>query len=427
MRGPSNNVVRADREASWAASGRGNGIAAGRSTRSLGGSLKTMLRDTVQMFRDFLRHETTAGLILMVVAAAGLLVANSPLAPHYFEIQKVSVAGLTVRYWINDAMMAAFFLLIGLEIKRESLEGQLANWKDRALPGVAALGGIVVPAVIYLLLSQGDPQVQRGWAVPMATDIAFALGVLTLLGARVPLSLKVLLTAIAIIDDLGAVLVIALFYTEQLALPALAGAAVVLGTLVLMNHGGVRALPPYLLGGLLLWFCVLQSGIHATLAGVALALTIPLRGRGEAEGADVPLHRLEHGLHPWVAFLVLPVFGFANAGVSLTGVGLDDLTGPVPLGIAIGLLLGKPLGVFGFSWIAARLGFVQLPPDVCWPQLLGLSCICGIGFTMSLFVAALAFAGAPFLADQAKMGVLLGSALSGLAGVALLLAFSPRR
>jgi NhaA family Na+:H+ antiporter len=212
-----------------------------------------------------------------------------------------------------------------------------------------------------------------------------------------------------------------------MALPALAGAAAVLGALLLMNRSGVRALPPYLLGGLLLWFCVLQSGIHATLAGVALALTIPLRGRGEAEATDVPLHRLEHGLHPWVAFLVLPVFGFANAGVSLAGLGRDDLTGPVFLGVAIGLLLGKPLGVFGFSWLVARLGLVQIPPDVSWWQVLGLSCICGIGFTMSLFIAALGFAEAPLLAEQAKVGVLLGSVLSGLAGVALLLAFSPRR
>jgi NhaA family Na+:H+ antiporter len=386
-----------------------------------------MRRDSVQMFRDFLKQESAAGLILMGVAAAGLLVANSALAPHYFEVQKVSIAGLTVRYWINDALMAAFFLLVGLEIKREMLDGQLASWKDRALPGVAALGGMIVPALIYMLPSQGDPQALRGWAVPMATDIAFALGVLALLGSRVPLALKVLLTAIAIIDDLGAVLVIALFYTDELVLPALASSAVVLAGLMLMNRKGVRALPPYLVGGVLLWFCVLQSGVHATLAGVALALTIPLGGGGDMEMSDAPLHRLEHGLHPWVAFLVLPVFGFANAGVSWSGVSLAELMGPVPLGIAAGLLLGKPLGVFGFSWLAARLGLVQLPPEVSWTQVLGLSCICGVGFTMSLFIGALGFADAPAPAEQATMGVLLGSALSGVAGVALLLAFSPRR
>jgi len=386
-----------------------------------------MIRDPMQTFRQFLRQESAAGLILMVVAAAGLLVANSPLARDYFAVQKFSIGGLTVRYWINDALMAAFFLLVGLEIKREMLEGQLASWKDRTLPGVAALGGMVVPALVYALLSQGDPQVLRGWAVPMATDIAFALGVLALLGSRVPLALKVLLTAIAIIDDLGAVLVIGLFYTDQLALPALAAAAAVLAGLVLMNRQGVRVLPPYLVGGVLLWFCVLQSGVHATLAGVALALTIPVRGGGDSEAFAAPLHRLEHGLHPWVAFLVLPVFGFANAGVSWSGVSLAEMTARVPLGIAAGLLLGKPLGVFGFSWLAARLGLVALPPRVSWKQVLGLSCICGIGFTMSLFIGALAFADAPALAEQAKMGVLLGSALSGITGVALLLALSLRR
>ena len=236
-----------------------------------------MIRDPMQAFRQFLRHESAAGLILMALAAVGLLVANSPLAADYFAVQKFSIGGLTVRYWINDALMAAFFLLVGLEIKRELLEGQLANRRDRTLPGVAALGGMVVPALLYALLSQGDPQVLRGWAVPMATDIAFALGVLALLGSRVPLALKVLLTAIAIIDDLGAVLVIALFYTNQLALPALAAAAAVLAGLVLMNRQGVHVLPPYLVGGVLLWYCVLQSGVHAAFAGVALALTIPVR------------------------------------------------------------------------------------------------------------------------------------------------------
>jgi len=386
-----------------------------------------VLRDPKKAFQEFLRQESAAGLILMAVAAAGLLAANSPLARHYFEAQKVSIAGLTVRYWINDALMAAFFLLVGLEIKREILEGQLASWKDRVLPGISAVGGMIIPALIYALLSRGDPLALRGWAVPMATDIAFALGVLALLGSRVPLALKVLLTAIAIIDDLGAVLVIALFYTEQLTLLALAAAAGVLAVLALMNRMGVRTLPPYLVGGVLLWFCLLQSGVHATLAGVALALTVPLRGGGDSRASDAPLHRLEHSLHPWVAFLVLPVFGFANAGVAWSGVSLADLTGPAPLGIAAGLLLGKPLGIFGFSWLAARLGLVQLPRGVSWQQVLGLSFICGIGFTMSLFIGALGFAETPVLAEQAKMGVLLGSALSGVAGVVLLLATEPRR
>jgi NhaA family Na+:H+ antiporter len=382
-----------------------------------------MLRD----IRDFLRQESAAGLILMAITVVALVVANSPWASHYFELQTAPVAGLTLRYWINDGLMAVFFLLVGLELKREMLEGELASWKNRALPGVAALGGMVVPATIYVALSHGNPQALRGWAVPMATDIAFALGVLALLGSRVPLALKVLLTAIAIIDDLGAVMVIALFYTDDLTLPMLAAAAAVFAVLVLMNRKGVRLLLPYLVGGVLLWFFMLQSGVHATLAGVVLALTIPLRGSGDAEASDAPLHRMEHGLHPWVAFLVLPVFGFANAGVSWSGMSLAELAGPVPLGIAAGLLLGKPLGVFGFSWLAAQLGLVQCPSGVRWSQVLGLSFICGIGFTMSLFIGALGFADAPMLAEQAKMGVLLGSTLSGATGAALLLAFSPRR
>jgi NhaA family Na+:H+ antiporter len=385
-----------------------------------------MARHPAQLLKEFLREESAAGLILIVVAAAGLLVANSPLAPSYFAAQKVSIGGLTVRYWINDALMAAFFLLVGLEIKRELLEGSLATWADRALPGVAALGGMLVPAAVYLLLSQGDPQALRGWAVPMATDIAFALGVLALLGTRVPLALKVLLTAIAIIDDLGAVLVIALFYTEELELPALAAAAAVFALLAMMNRKGVRSLAPYLIGGVLLWFLVLRSGVHATLAGVALALTIPLRGDRSPEEPDAPLHRLEQALHPWVAFLVLPVFGFANAGVSWSGVGLAELVGPVPLGSATGLLLGKPLGVFGFSLAAARWGWARWPQDVSRLQMLGLALICGIGFTMSLFIGALAFAEAPPLREQAKIGVLLGSALAGAAGAGLLIVASGR-
>ena len=385
-----------------------------------------MIRNAMQMFREFLRLESAAGLILMVVAAAGLVVANSPLAPDYFAAQKVSIGGLTVRYWINDGLMAAFFLLVGLEIKREVLAGALSSRGARVLPGIAALGGMLVPAAIYVAVSRGDPVALQGWAVPMATDIAFALGLLSLLGSRVPLALKVLLTAIAIVDDLGAVVVIALFHTDAVALPALAGAAAVLGLLVMLNRRGVRSLVPYLLGGILLWFLVLQSGVHATLAGVALALTIPLRGEAPSGESDVPLHRLEHALHPWVAFLVLPVFGFANAGVSWAGGSLADLAGPVPLGIVAGLVLGKPLGVFGFSWLAARWGWVQWPAEIAWRQMLGLSLICGIGFTMSLFIGALAFAEAPLLAEQAKMGVLLGSALSGAAGLGLLLASSRR-
>lgn len=372
-------------------------------------------------FRRFLQQESSAGLLLMAVAAIALLIANSPLSETYFEVQHAKVAGLSVLHWINDALMAVFFLLVGLEIKRELLQGQLSSWAERALPGIAALGGMVVPAIIYVAFSGGDAQVLRGWAVPMATDIAFALGVLALLGSRVPVSLKVFLTALAIIDDLGAVIVIALFYTSELSFSFLGLAAVTIATLVALNRFGVRALPVYLLLGALLWWFVLKSGIHATLAGVALAFTIPLRGREDhaAEGHS-PLVSLEHALHPWVAFLIIPVFGFANAGVSFSGLSLSNLADPVPLGIALGLIVGKQVGVFGFSLIAIRCGLARLPLHASWLQLYGVAALCGIGFTMSLFIGALAFANAPLLADETKIGVLLGSVVSALIGATLL-------
>ncbi|MES2884179.1 MAG: Na+/H+ antiporter NhaA [Pseudomonadota bacterium] len=380
-----------------------------------------MSSNPILFFRQFLRKESTAGLLLMAVAAIALGIANSPLADVYFAVQHANIGGLSVLHWINDALMALFFLLVGLEIKREVLEGQLSSWAERTLPGIAALGGMIVPALIYVAFSGGDAKVLRGWAVPMATDIAFALGVLALLGSRVPVSLKVFLTALAIIDDLGAVIVIALFYTSELSLPFLGLAAVTLAMLVVLNRLGVRALWSYLLLGVVLWWFVFQSGIHATLAGVALALTIPLR-TGKAGVADEvsPLMTLEHTLHPWVAFLIIPVFGFANAGVSFDGMGLSDLADPVPLGIILGLIVGKQVGVFGFSLIAIRSGIARLPLHSSWMQLYGVAALCGIGFTMSLFIGALAFANAPLLADQTKIGVFLGSVISALIGIALM-------
>lgn len=374
----------------------------------------------LSFLRTFIKHESSAGILLMVAAALALLIANSPLSVHYFEVQHTSVLGLSVLHWINDALMALFFLLVGLEIKRELIEGQLSSWQQRVLPGVAALGGMVVPALIYVAIAWGDSVALRGWAVPMATDIAFALGVLILLGPRVPISLKVFLTALAIIDDLGAVIVIALFYTSELSLQALGLAAVVLGILIAMNRMGVRWLPVYLAVGTVLWLLVLKSGIHATLAGVVLALTIPIRADAGGAGDSSPLHRLEHGLHPWVAFLIIPIFGFANAGVSFAGMSPASLLAPVPLGIAAGLFLGKQLGVFAFCWLAIRSGYAQLPRDANWVQLYGVALLCGIGFTMSLFIGALAFAGHPQMADATKVGVLAGSVLSALAGAALL-------
>jgi Na+:H+ antiporter, NhaA family len=323
-------------------------------------------------------------------------------------------------------LMAVFFLLVGLEIKREMLDGQLSTWPRRALPGIGALGGMIVPALIYLAFNVGSDGHPRGWAIPAATDIAFALGVLSLLGPRVPISLKVFLTALAILDDLGAVLIIAVFYTSDLNLYALGGAIFVIGLLRGLNRAGFADLKPYLLLGAILWFLVLMSGIHATIAGVAFALTIPLRASpGKPEDQASLLHRLEHSLQPWVAFLIVPIFGFANAGVSFAGMSLASLLSPVPLGVALGLFVGKQVGVFTFSWAAIKLGLADLPANATWMQFYGVALLCGIGFTMSLFIGLLAFPTSADLQDATKLGVLLGSALSALVGAALLRVIKP--
>jgi NhaA family Na+:H+ antiporter len=320
--------------------------------------------------------------------------------------------------------MAMFFLLVGLEIKRELLDGDLSTWKRRMLPGIAALGGMAAPALVYVFFTAGDPLMLRGWAIPAATDIAFALGVISLIGPRVPVSLRIFLTALAILDDLGAVLIIALFYTADLSFAFLGLAGATLAGLVALNRFGVTRLLPYLLLGAVLWFFVLSSGVHATLAGVALALTIPLKlSRGRPDNARSPLHRLEHALHPWVTFAVVPLFGFANAGVSLAGISLERLLAPVPLGIAAGLFLGKQVGVFLSTWAVVKLRLADAPRYASWPQIYGTALLCGIGFTMSLFIGLLAFPSSPELQDEVKIGVLLGSLLSGLAG-ALVLRFA---
>jgi NhaA family Na+:H+ antiporter len=369
------------------------------------------------VFRRFLGNEAAGGILLMVVALLAIVVANSPASPLYFAALGRYVFGLSILHWINDALMAVFFLLVGLEIKREFIDGQLSTWSRRALPGFAALGGMIAPALIYVAVNAASPETLRGWAIPAATDIAFALGVLSLLGPKVPVSLKVFLTALAILDDLGAVIIIALFYTANLNLYALAGAFAVLAILAAMNVRGHRGLAPYLLLGALLWFLVLKSGVHATLAGVALALTIPLQpSPGKPDAAGSPLHRLEHALHPWVAFLIVPIFGFANAGVSFAGVGPSALVQPVPLGIMLGLFLGKQIGVFGFAWLAIRMRLADLPAHATWLQLYGVALLCGIGFTMSLFIGLLAFPQSQALQDQVKIGVLAGSLLAGLLG-----------
>ncbi len=368
--------------------------------------------------RAFLKSESAGGLLLMGSAALALVVANSPLAGGYFHALHVYVAGLSIAHWVNDGLMAVFFLLVGLEIKRETVDGELSTWSRRVLPGVAALGGMIAPALIYVAVNLQAPANLRGWAIPAATDIAFALGVLSLLGTRVPGSLKIFLAALAIIDDLGAILIIAIFYTDHLTLWALGGAVATLVVLVAMNRLKVTSLWPYLVVGAGLWVFFLKSGVHATLAGVILAMTIPISRSPGRPDAPSPLHRLEHGLNPWVAYLVVPVFGFANAGVALGQVGLDQLAAPATLGAALGLFLGKPLGVGLFCLAAIKLGWARRPNGASWTQLFGVSALCGIGFTMSLFINNLAF-DAQVLRDETKIGVLAGSLLSALLGWAV--------
>lgn len=377
-------------------------------------------------FTRFFAHEAAGGIVLAIAAVLALIISNSSWRETYEAFTripgKVDIGGLVVLskpllLWVNDLWMAVFFFLVGLEIKREFVEGELASRKQAILPAAAALGGMVVPAAIYALINLGDPVALRGWAIPAATDIAFAIGIVMLLGSRVPTSLKVFLTAVAIIDDLGAIVVIALFYTDNLSLGMLAGAGVGTLVLLLLNRSGVRRADIYIVVGLVIWVCVLKSGIHATLAGVVTALAIPMR-----DADDQPLAgALEHGLHPWVAFLVLPMFAFANAGVSFQGMSLGNLFEPIPLGIAGGLLLGKTIGVFGAAWLMIRSGLAAAPAGASTRQFIGVCMLCGIGFTMSLFIGGLAFQGlsADFEA-KLKLGVLGGSILAGLLGTLVL-------
>ncbi|HEY4545345.1 MAG TPA: Na+/H+ antiporter NhaA [Pedomonas sp.] len=372
--------------------------------------------------RNFLSDSASGGLILMGAAALALIVANSPLGPTYFGILSSYLGPLSVLHWINDLLMAGFFLLVGLEIKREMLDGQLSTWNRRILPSIAAAGGMAVPALVFLAFNAGDPVTAQGWAIPAATDIAFALGVLSLLGSRVPVSLKIFLTALAIIDDLGAVIIIALFYTNNLSLPYLGFSALAMIVLIAMNRMGVLRLAPYLIVGAVLWYLVLRSGVHATIAGVLLALAIPLRVRRASadEPSHSPLHRLEHGLHGWVTFLIIPIFGFANAGVSFSGLTTDILTDHLTLGVALGLLAGKLIGVFGSATLAIRFGLADMPAGASGRQLLGVSFLCGIGFTMSLFIGLLAFADNPILQEEVKIGIIGGSLLAGVIGWSVL-------
>ncbi|WP_106640364.1 Na+/H+ antiporter NhaA [Allosphingosinicella vermicomposti] len=384
--------------------------------------------------RAFLKNEAAGGILLIAAAALALIVANSPLGEAYHHMLHAplgpeltpKLGPMTLHLWINDGLMAIFFLLVGLEIKREFLDGHLATWEERRLPIVAAASGMAVPALLYLLFAGSDPELVGGWAIPAATDIAFAIGVLALLGSRAPASLKLFLTTVAIVDDMGAVAIIALAYTASINTLALGAAAAIFLILYVMGKSGVRALTPYLIGAAALWYAILLSGVHATIAGVLAAIVIPIVPSPAApDAAGSPLHRLEHALSPWVAFLIVPLFGFANTGVSLFGLGFDDLFAPLPLGIAAGLFLGKQLGVFGAILLCVKTGVAPKLNGASWLQIYGVCILCGIGFTMSLFIGALAFPGQPQLVEEAKIGILAGSLLSALAGFAIL-RFAPR-
>jgi NhaA family Na+:H+ antiporter len=378
--------------------------------------------------QEFLRLEAASGLVLMATTGLAMLVANSPLDRYYAMLLdlplNISIGASGIRkpllLWINDGLMAVFFLLVGLELKRELLEGHLSSLRRASLPAYAALGGMIVPAAIYAAFNWGDAAALRGWAIPSATDIAFALGVVSLLGDRVAPPLKAFLLSVAIFDDLGAIIIIALFYTERLSMTALGVAGLLLVALACLNRWGVAKAAAYIVLGVPLWIAVLKSGVHATLAGVVLAMFIPLRAPNPPalpDAAESPVHRLEHALHPWVAFGILPLFAFANAGVSLSGLSLADVLDPVPLGIVAGLFVGKQVGIIGACGLAVGLGIAVLPDGVRWPDLHATAILCGIGFTMSLFIASLAFRDGEVIGvGLDRLGIVMGSLLSGLTG-----------
>jgi NhaA family Na+:H+ antiporter len=379
--------------------------------------------------RKFLRSEAAGGILLMGAAALAMIVANSPLYDTYHDVLHAEtgpvlndkLGPMTAHLWINDGLMAVFFLLVGLEIKREFMDGRLSTWKQRRLPFIAAASGMAVPAAVYLTLVWGNAQLGNGWAIPAATDIAFAIGVLALLGSRAPTSLKLFLTTVAIVDDMGAVAIIALAYTASIDSLALGIAAAILLAMYLLGKSGVRRLSIYLILAAALWYAVLLSGVHATIAGVLAATAVPIvKTPGAPDAADSPLHRLEHAIAPWVAFLVVPLFGFANAGVPLDDIGIEQVLAPLPLGIAAGLFVGKQIGIFGSVWLAVKFGLASRLRGATWVQIYGVACLCGIGFTMSLFIGALAFPSDPLLIEEAKIGVLLGSLASAITGYAIL-------
>lgn len=386
-----------------------------------------MLNAANNAIANFFRMESSSGILLMFAAALALVMANSPLAPYYSLFidtpVQVRIGALEIAkpllLWINDGLMAIFFFLVGLELKREILEGELSSLRKVVLPGFGAIGGMVVPAAVYLLINAGDPQATSGWAIPAATDIAFALGILALLGSRVPITVKIFLTSLAIFDDIGAIVIIAVFYTDQISLLSLLIAGSCIPVLLLLNRRGVEARSVYILIGLVMWVSMLKSGVHATLTGVILAMFVPMRSTADPEYS--PLCDWEHDLHVVVAFFVLPLFAFVNAGISLQGVGMEQLTHGVPLGIALGLFVGKQLGVFSMCWLAIKLRWADMPDEMSWLSLYGTAMLCGVGFTMSLFIGSLAFesTGIDRIFDE-RLGIIVGSLMSGLIGYLVL-------
>ncbi len=381
----------------------------------------TPLRSIFAPVRALFVGDASAGVLLILVAAAAMLAANSPLSGEYRDLFYGDLAWTPIaklddlHLWINDGLMAIFFFVVGLEVKRELIAGQLSDPAARRLPMVAAAAGMGVPAIVYILVSGGG-EYSSGWAIPAATDIAFAMGVLGLLGSRVPASLRLFLLTVAIVDDIGAVMVIAVFYTPTIKLAWLIASIVVFGLMIALNRMKVSVFAPYILLALVLWYCVLNTGVHATIAGVLAALTIPMH---RADGNSM-LERLEHGLAPWSAYLVVPVFGFANAGVSFAGMGIEALIDPLPVAIAAGLVVGKQLGIFSTIVIAEKTGFAARPEGASWAEIWGISILCGIGFTMSLFIGGLAFPTQPLLIEEAKIGILTGSAISAVMGFIVL-------
>ncbi|WGE35934.1 Na+/H+ antiporter NhaA [Actinobacillus genomosp. 1] len=381
----------------------------------------------LKQIQKFLKLEAASGILLLVSALLAMIFANTDLNQLYFSFLQTEVAikfgafsiDKPLLMWVNDGFMAVFFILVGMEVKRELFEGSLSSYQKAVFPAVAALGGMIVPALVYWFINQNSPEYQQGWAIPMATDIAFALGIVALLSKQVPPALKVFLLALAIIDDLGAIIVIALFFSHEMSMQALTIASLAIIVLVAMNRYKVTGLINYAIIGTILWASVLKSGVHATLAGVIIGFCIPLRGKN----GEAPLHHLEHALAPWCSFAILPLFAFSNAGVSLEGMSLDKLASPLPLGVALGLIIGKPVGVFLFSYVSVLLGIAKLPEGINFKQIFAIAVLCGIGFTMSMFIAGLAFGEGDASEDVlalARLGILMGTFVSALIGYFLL-------